>query len=848
MSINHSLTLTMDFEEQLEKAEKLSSPSLVGSSVRSADDSAHNNYIHPEKYKSHELAVDEHKKNQLRNKELSASLDELINEGALIGSEEDFDEILDREGSVKSDARFVPLELEPEAPEAASTPLGETPSAASSSAKVPSKLSKDVTEELANAGAASTGAGTSSSTTGPDSTTTGPDSSTTGTSSSSGGMSLANSSANFLSNSDSFSDSGAGASAGTGAGSSSFYSQQDYSNPNLSEYQLTNQIKSHDDLLSKIKQDDPHRLSRDISKENVSFMKEDSGAKSGGDGAKSGGFNPLPLVESTSQRGPEGFHSPYFRRDDRSESNNRSRSRSRSRSAIRPHLARGDSYTNVHTEDPAKYELPPDFKPVEDEEEPTDRRSRQSKPTMGESIAAIEEEEKINEEKYQSQVMSRDASLLTTGDYTNFNVDNPDPEPTGPYKFNTRSSSSTNYLRSISRSRSRQPAGVGISGSGAVDFTEKNDANPSELYKEGALINEDPYSTIDNLDTMMDRVLHKPGKGQEKGSELEELSEVKESGESEPKEAFESGEIEDEKKKSEAVEPAVDEENLLKSMVQEQAVPEEDDLEEDGKVDKLETREPETKEPETKELETKELEAEPEKTDAEPETEPEAKDPEIKDPESLDPEAKNPEVKDPEETTVGTAVTAAATAAATAVAGATAAVAGSKDSEPETEETGSKDVSEAAAAAAGSKDVSEEALKEGETPKEEGETKDVAEAAATAAVGSKDEDDLSDLDISPEELRKHLESQPVYLLTSLIGGMQIIHKTNRLQTILKANEITFTARDLSTDEEAKKIWRRYSNGKTLPGIVRGDDFIGNWEDFEEANEEYRVRELIYETL
>lgn len=42
----------MDFEQQLEKAEKLPAPSLVGSSLRSADDSAHNNYIHPEKYLS----------------------------------------------------------------------------------------------------------------------------------------------------------------------------------------------------------------------------------------------------------------------------------------------------------------------------------------------------------------------------------------------------------------------------------------------------------------------------------------------------------------------------------------------------------------------------------------------------------------------------------------------------------------------------------------------------------------------------------------------------------------------------------------------------------------------------
>ena len=109
----------------------------------------------------------------------------------------------------------------------------------------------------------------------------------------------------------------------------------------------------------------------------------------------------------------------------------------------------------------------------------------------------------------------------------------------------------------------------------------------------------------------------------------------------------------------------------------------------------------------------------------------------------------------------------------------------------------------------------------------------------------KDDDDF---DVSPEELRKHLESQPVYIFTSFAGGMQIMHRTNRLATILKGNGIEFTQRDLGTDEEAKKIWRRYSAGKTLPGVVRGDDFIGNWEDIDEANEEYQVRVLVYETL
>lgn len=100
----------------------------------------------------------------------------------------------------------------------------------------------------------------------------------------------------------------------------------------------------------------------------------------------------------------------------------------------------------------------------------------------------------------------------------------------------------------------------------------------------------------------------------------------------------------------------------------------------------------------------------------------------------------------------------------------------------------------------------------------------------------------------PKVEKMTFEDEPVYLYTSFAGGFQVTTRTNRLVTILTANRIKFEYRDLGTDEEAKKVWRRYSAGKTLPGIVRGkDDFIGNWQDIEEANEDYRVRSLIYET-
>lgn len=124
-------------------------------------------------------------------------------------------------------------------------------------------------------------------------------------------------------------------------------------------------------------------------------------------------------------------------------------------------------------------------------------------------------------------------------------------------------------------------------------------------------------------------------------------------------------------------------------------------------------------------------------------------------------------------------------------------------------------------------------------------------AATTAKQPAKDDDDL-DFEVSQDEIRKHLASLPIYLYTSLAGGMQIVPRTNRLALILQANDIKFEYKDLGTDAEAKKIWKRYANGpngmRTIPGVVRGDEVIGDWKEIDDANEEYKVRELIYETL
>lgn len=119
----------------------------------------------------------------------------------------------------------------------------------------------------------------------------------------------------------------------------------------------------------------------------------------------------------------------------------------------------------------------------------------------------------------------------------------------------------------------------------------------------------------------------------------------------------------------------------------------------------------------------------------------------------------------------------------------------------------------------------------------------------TSALDAETEAILKGLD-NPEELLRDLESdrrkEPVFIFTSLAGGgFHIIPRTNRLATILQANRIEFSYRDLGTDPQARNLWKAHASGKQLPGLVRGSDVVGNWQDVEDANEEYRLGELLY---
>ncbi|KAK6863441.1 hypothetical protein K6H11_005842 [Candida tropicalis] len=232
----------MDIEERLEQAEKSETPSLVGSSIRSADDSSHNNYIHPEKYNSRKENSTNNKLNNYSSlsSAITASLDDLINEGALLGSEEDFDKFLEQDGSVKIDAiieedathaeKHPKKDQEKESNEEEEEEKEKEPKVENASKTVDDEPIEAETE----ASEVSSGKSTPPET---------------------------------ASNSAPVSSSGT-------TGSSSFYQQEDYSTPNLSEYQLEHDIKDHGDLLDHVQSYDLQKLPTSASSGNSRFRKD----------------------------------------------------------------------------------------------------------------------------------------------------------------------------------------------------------------------------------------------------------------------------------------------------------------------------------------------------------------------------------------------------------------------------------------------------------------------------------------------------------------------------------------------------------------------------------------------
>ena len=67
----------------------------------------------------------------------------------------------------------------------------------------------------------------------------------------------------------------------------------------------------------------------------------------------------------------------------------------------------------------------------------------------------------------------------------------------------------------------------------------------------------------------------------------------------------------------------------------------------------------------------------------------------------------------------------------------------------------------------------------------------------------------------------------LYLYTSLTAGSSHIHTaTSRLDTILKANKVSFQYLDVATDEKARMLWGRRAGKRKLPGLVRAGMVLG----------------------
>ncbi|ODQ64418.1 hypothetical protein NADFUDRAFT_83892 [Nadsonia fulvescens var. elongata DSM 6958] len=92
-----------------------------------------------------------------------------------------------------------------------------------------------------------------------------------------------------------------------------------------------------------------------------------------------------------------------------------------------------------------------------------------------------------------------------------------------------------------------------------------------------------------------------------------------------------------------------------------------------------------------------------------------------------------------------------------------------------------------------------------------------------------------------------IKAPKIFIYTSYNSGIfNIVSKTNRLELILKGNQIKYSLVDLATDDKAKRVWRYGSKGKLLPGVVRDDEVIGDLEYIEELNEYKEIDQILAE--
>ncbi|KAF8913005.1 hypothetical protein CPB84DRAFT_1841432 [Gymnopilus junonius] len=84
-----------------------------------------------------------------------------------------------------------------------------------------------------------------------------------------------------------------------------------------------------------------------------------------------------------------------------------------------------------------------------------------------------------------------------------------------------------------------------------------------------------------------------------------------------------------------------------------------------------------------------------------------------------------------------------------------------------------------------------------------------------------------------------MPSPPIALFTTTIASQPALRQRQEyLFRTLQVKKIPFTAYDVASDEDAKRLWRRKApqNKQQLPGILVGGKFPGPFEEFEDAVE------------
>lgn len=152
----------------------------------------------------------------------------------------------------------------------------------------------------------------------------------------------------------------------------------------------------------------------------------------------------------------------------------------------------------------------------------------------------------------------------------------------------------------------------------------------------------------------------------------------------------------------------------------------------------------------------------------------------------------------------------------------------------------------AAEASSGEED---EASEDEDTSSSEEETSSDEEEEGEESDEDSDEDEDEDEETSSsEEEEEEEDTQPeVFLYTSFCSGTHYIPSdTNRMAHILSSYDIKFQYVDLATNERAKRIWKRRSHGRRLPGVVRNDEILADIKKLEEYNENHEVWQRIIE--